>query len=67
MSKNNEIISKELLDILACPECKTDVVLIEYEDNNGKKHGLKCVKCHRIYPIKDGIPVMLIEEAMVKE
>lgn len=67
MSENNEIISKELLDILACPECKTDLELVEYGVDNEKKHGLKCVKCHRIYPIKDGIPVMLIEEAIVQD
>jgi uncharacterized protein YbaR (Trm112 family) len=29
--------------------------------------GLKCVKCHRIYPIRDDIPVMLIDEAKIEE
>jgi len=54
-------ISKELLEILACPVCKTEVQLTP-----GDK-GLKCVKCHRVYPIKDDIPVMLIDEAKVEE
>jgi len=67
MSENKEIISKDLLEILACPECKADLELIEYEDDNEKKHGLKCVKCHRIYPIKEGIPVMLVEEAIIRD
>ena len=58
---NNEIISKKLLDILVCPECKTDLELLEYQPGN---HGLKCVKCATIYPIRDGIPVMLVEEAI---
>jgi uncharacterized protein YbaR (Trm112 family) len=58
---DEEIISKELLEILACPLCKTDVELIEYKTN---EHGLKCSKCKRIYPIKDGIPVMLVDEAI---
>jgi len=49
------MIDKELLDILACPECKTDVKL------EGEK--LVCVQCHRRYPIREGIPVMLVEEA----
>jgi uncharacterized protein len=49
-----------LLEILACPQCKTDVKLTA----DGK--GLKCVKCHRVYPIKDEIPVMLIEEATIE-
>lgn len=49
------MIDKELLDILACPACKADV---ELRDNK-----IICVKCGRKYPIKEGIPVMLIEEA----
>ena len=46
-----------LLEILVCPECKTPVRLVR----DGA--GLECSSCHRIYPIKDGIPVMLIDEA----
>ena len=62
MSEDKNLpIDKELLDILACPVCKTDVVLTE------DKKGLKCVKCKRIYPIRDGIPIMLIEEAVVED
>jgi hypothetical protein len=49
-----------LLEILACPECKADVKLTADEK------GLKCVQCHRVYPIKDDIPVMLIEEAVIE-
>jgi uncharacterized protein YbaR (Trm112 family) len=59
-----EIISKDLLDILACPACKSDIELIEYKKD---EHGLKCAACKRIYPIKDGIPVMLIDEAIPAE
>jgi uncharacterized protein YbaR (Trm112 family) len=50
-------ISKELLDILACPKCKGDVHM------NEKGDGLVCHACRLMYPIKDDIPVMLIEEA----
>jgi hypothetical protein len=53
-------ISPELLEILVCPLCKEPVQL--KEDGSG----LKCVKCHRVYPIKDDIPVMLIDEAKVE-
>ena len=53
-------VDPKLLEILACPSCKTDVNLTA----DGK--GLKCVKCSRIYPIRDGIPVMLIDEATVE-
>lgn len=51
-------INKELLEILACPKCKGDIKLTEKQD------GLLCEKCRLIYPIRDGIPVMLIDEAM---
>jgi hypothetical protein len=50
-------ISKELLDILACPKCKGDIRL------NEAGNGLICDSCKLLYPIKDGIPVMLIDEA----
>lgn len=62
MEKNT--ISKELLEILACPQCKTDVKLTEYRSDT---YGLQCIKCKRIYPIKDGIPVMLIDEAIQQD
>ena len=48
-------IDPKLLEILACPVCKTEIKLTADEK------GLKCVKCHRVYPIRDDIPVMLIE------
>jgi len=54
-------ISKELLDILVCPLCKETVKL------QADGSGLKCVKCHRVYPIRDEIPVMLIDEAKIEE
>ncbi|MDE2216123.1 MAG: Trm112 family protein [Planctomycetota bacterium] len=53
------MITKELLEILACPLCKTDVRL---EDDR-----IVCTKCGRRYPIRDDIPVMLIDEAELLE
>ena len=50
-------LSKELLDILICPQCKGDVELTDKQD------GLICRTCKVLYPIQDDIPVMLIEEA----
>lgn len=50
-------ISKELLEILACPKCKGDIYLNESED------GLVCDHCRLVYEIRDDIPIMLIEEA----
>lgn len=51
------VISKELLDILACPQCKGDIYLNETQD------GLICDRCRLLYEIKDDIPIMLVEEA----
>ena len=53
-------INQELLDILACPACKAEVQL------TGSGDGLKCVSCHRVYPIRDDIPIMLIDEATIE-
>jgi uncharacterized protein YbaR (Trm112 family) len=60
-SMKKEIIAPELIDILVCPLCKVDIMLVEYRSD---KYGLQCKKCRRIYPIEDGIPVMLIDEAI---
>ncbi len=51
-------ISQDLLDILACPKCKGELHL------NDKQDGLVCKACQLMYPIKDDIPVMLIDEAI---
>ena len=50
------MIDQELLDILACPACKEPI----------RPHGdlwLVCDSCLRRYPIRDGIPILMIEEA----
>jgi len=49
------MIAKELMDILACPVCKGSVEL--------KNDKILCRKCLKAYPVKDGIPVMIAEEA----
>jgi len=48
-------ISEQLLEVLACPACKTRVELV-------RESWLICRNCNRKYPIKDEIPLMLIEE-----
>ncbi len=52
-------IDPKLLEILACPICKTEVRLT----TDGQ--GLLCRSCHRRYPIVDDIPIMLAEEASI--
>jgi len=51
------MISRDLLEILACPKCKGPVALTENND------GLVCKNCRLQYEIRDDIPIMLIDEA----
>lgn len=53
-------VSKELLEILVCPACRTPVKLTP----DGQ--GLKCETCRRVYPIRNDIPVMLVDEARIE-
>lgn len=53
-------ISKDLLEILVCPLCKEPVELKTDET------GLKCPACKRVYPVRDDIPVMLVDEAQIE-
>ena len=50
-------IKKELLEILACPQCKGDIRL------NDSQNGLICDHCRLVYEIRDGMPIMLVDEA----
>ena len=56
-------ISPELLEILRCPQCKSKVGIDEAETR------LKCenAECSLVYPIRDDIPVMLVDEATVEK
>ena len=54
-------VSERLLQILACPVCK---VKVELKPDGS---GLKCTQCKRVYPIRDDIPVMLVDEAVIEE
>ncbi len=48
-------IDDTLLAVLACPACKTKVELAD--------DSVVCVQCHRKFPVRDGIPIMLLNEA----
>lgn len=50
-------LSKDLLDILVCPKCKVKVAQ--------ESETLRCTNeaCGLVYPIRNGIPIMLIDEA----
>ena len=51
------MISQDLLDILVCPVCKKPLAV--------KDESLKCAVCRRVYPVRDGIPIMLVDEAVI--
>ncbi|MDY0390889.1 MAG: Trm112 family protein [Desulfobulbus oligotrophicus] len=51
------MIKQELLEILACPQCKGMVEL------NIEGNGIVCRACRLVYEIRDNIPIMLIDEA----
>jgi len=50
------MLDKKFVDILACPKCKSS---LEYDS---KKDILKCLQCRREFEIKNGIPILMIEE-----
>jgi uncharacterized protein YbaR (Trm112 family) len=55
-------LDKELLDILICPNCRGDV---EYRED---EQVIVCLgRCRYRYPVRDDIPVMLIDEAIKPE
>jgi len=57
---NISMIAKELMDILVCPVCKKSLT----QKDDGMS--LKCAECHRVYPVRDDIPIMLIDEAKIE-
>jgi uncharacterized protein len=52
-------VPQDLLDMLVCPVDKTPVKL------TSDQKGLKCSTCHRVYPIREDIPSMLVDEAKI--
>ena len=55
------MMAKDLLESLICPTCKQ---ALEYRE---KPESLKCTRCHRVYLVKDDIPIMLVDEATIEE
>jgi len=55
------MLPKDLLDIIVCPACKKDLNYSEAQQT------LTCTACRRVYPIKDGIPILLADEAKMEQ
>jgi uncharacterized protein len=53
------MIPQDLLDILVCPVCKKPLTV----QANGES--LKCAECRRVYPVRDDIPILLVDEAKI--
>jgi uncharacterized protein YbaR (Trm112 family) len=54
------MISPELMEILVCPVCKKS--LTQRPDGLS----LKCGECNRVYPVRDNIPILLVDEAVIE-
>ncbi|CCH49714.1 Trm112 family protein [Pseudodesulfovibrio piezophilus] len=54
-------LNKELVKTLACPQCKGSLTVQPAED------GLACAVCKKIYPVKDDIPIMLVDQAIAEQ
>jgi uncharacterized protein len=53
------MLSQDLLDILVCPVCKKSL------SQKDEGRSLKCASCRRVYPVRDGIPIMLVDQAVI--
>jgi uncharacterized protein YbaR (Trm112 family) len=54
------MIPPDLLEILVCPVCKKPLEL------KADGQSLKCTECRRVYPVRDDIPIMLVDEAVIE-
>jgi uncharacterized protein YbaR (Trm112 family) len=54
------MIPQDLLEILVCPVCKKPLVL------KTDPEALKCDHCHRVYPVRDDIPILLVDQATIE-
>lgn len=52
------MLPRKLLDILACPKCKSPLAYSE------EKQTFRCATCRVVYPVRDGIPILLVDEAV---
>ena len=51
------MLDEKLLEILVCPKCKGEL------EHRSEPEALACHSCGLVYPVEEGIPVMLVDEA----
>jgi uncharacterized protein YbaR (Trm112 family) len=54
------MIPQDLLDILVCPACKKPLL---HKENKETGESLTCTECRRVYPVRDNIPILLVDQA----
>ena len=54
------MIPEDLLELMACPVCIQPLV------RRANPEALQCTQCHRVYPVRDGLAVMLIDQASIE-
>jgi len=52
-------VDPRLLELLVCPACRDALAEVE--------RGLRCASCGRVYPVRDGIPILLVDDAILDE
>jgi uncharacterized protein len=64
--KMPDMIPQDLLEILVCPLCKQPLTLQEKTlRDKDSQQSLKCKQCRRVYPVRDDIPILLVDEATI--
>ncbi len=54
-------VTEEFVEMMICPACQAKVKL------KADASGIKCVECGRVYPIRNDIPSMMVEEATIED
>ena len=52
---------QEFFSMLVCPKCRSDLTLMGDENS---PEGLFCATCHTVYPVQEGIPILLTQAAV---
>ncbi|MBI2679041.1 MAG: Trm112 family protein [Candidatus Koribacter versatilis] len=55
------MLPKELLEVLVCPACRAP---LEFRQD---RQDFRCAACKRVYPVRDGIPILLVDEAKIED
>ena len=59
--RSKMVLTEDLISVLACPQCRGDLRLLGTLDNG---EGFLCAGCGKVYPIYDGVPVLLVDKAI---